>query len=125
MSEIKEKRNEDELNKLLGSVWLVATIVCWIIYNALGAPVYLSLIALSVTIGGPAIVGLIYYLKKGMKEEGFNFEEMINDLWLTATILSWIYYLLLSASVIILIIAIIITITGPARIGFKRYRKKP
>lgn len=124
MSEVKEKKSEDEFNKVLGGIWLTAMIVSWIIYGVLGAPLYLAVIAFTVTIGGPAIVGLIYYLIKRKELEGFNFDKMIGGLWLAAMILSWIFFGILGAPMALFVIAILVTLVGPAIIGLNKYLVK-
>ncbi|MHA2392411.1 MAG: hypothetical protein ACXAEX_10750 [Promethearchaeota archaeon] len=121
MSEKKEKKKEDELSKVLGGLWLAAMIVCWIVYGVFAAPTYLFLLAISVTIGGPALVGLIYYLIKGKRQEDYDFDKMIGGIWLAAMILSWIFFATLGATPGLFVIAIIITIAGPAIVGLIKY----
>lgn len=121
MSEKKEKKKEDELSKVLGGLWLAAMIVCWVIYGPLGATTSLFLLAISVTIGGPAIVGLIYYLIKGKRQEDYDFDKMIGGIWLAAMILSWIFFATLGATPGLFVVAIIITIAGPAIVGLIKY----
>jgi len=120
MSEVKEKKKEDELSKVLGGLWVAAMIICWIIYGVLAAPTSLFLLAISVTIGGPALVGLIYFLIKGKNQEDYDFDKMIGGVWLAAMILSWIFFATLGGTSLF-IVAIIITIAGPAIIGLIKY----
>ena len=62
MSDVKEKSEFKELNWVLIVIWIVLLIIMWIVYGVYAPNLVLFIIALVITIAGPALnYGLLWY----------------------------------------------------------------
>jgi hypothetical protein len=62
MSEEKEKTKIQEINWVIIGIWIVLLIIAWIVYGIFAPNLVLFIIALVITVGGPALYyGLLWY----------------------------------------------------------------
>ena len=62
MSEEKEKMKIQEINWVIIGIWIVLLIISWIAYGIFAPNLVLFIIALVITVGGPALYyGLLWY----------------------------------------------------------------
>jgi len=62
MSEVKEKTKIQEINWVIIGIWIVLLIIAWIVYGIFAPNFLLFIIALVITVGGPALYyGLLWY----------------------------------------------------------------
>ncbi|MCJ7649624.1 MAG: hypothetical protein MUP85_13495 [Candidatus Lokiarchaeota archaeon] len=62
MSEVKEKPKIQEINWLIIGIWIVLMIIIWFIFWVNAPNMVLFIIAIAITIAGPALnYGLLWY----------------------------------------------------------------
>jgi len=62
MSEVKEKPKIQEINWLIIGIWIVLMIIIWLIFWVNAPNMALFIIAIAITIAGPALnYGLLWY----------------------------------------------------------------
>jgi len=62
LSEIKEKPKIKEINWLIMGIWIVLMIIMWLIFWVNAPNMALFIIAIAITIAGPALnYGLLWY----------------------------------------------------------------
>jgi Na+/melibiose symporter-like transporter len=62
MSNTKEKTEIKQINWVIIGVWIVLLIIMWIVYGVFAPNLVLFIIALIITIAGPALnYGLLWY----------------------------------------------------------------
>ena len=70
MSEVKEKPKIQEINWLIIGIWIVLMIIIWFIFWVNAPNMILFIIAIAITIAGPALnYGLLWYKIRKTKKE--------------------------------------------------------